>query len=155
MADLTHVDGGGNARMVDVGDKPITRRRAVAEAVVALSAVTSEALFAGNLPKGDALGVVRVAAILGAKQTSNLVPLCHPIGLDHVGVEVTAVEGGARIEVVCEVEARTGVEMEAMTGAAIGAVSLYDMVKGIDRAAEIVAVRLLAKSGGRSGDWVR
>jgi cyclic pyranopterin phosphate synthase len=155
MADLTHVDEGGNARMVDVGDKPITRRRAVAEAVVALSAATSEALFAGSLPKGDALGVVRVAAIMGAKQTSNLVPLCHPIGLDHVGVEISAVEGGARIEVVCEVEARTGVEMEAMTGAAIGAVSLYDMVKGVDRGAEIVTVRLLAKSGGRSGDWVR
>lgn len=155
MADLTHVDEGGNARMVDVGDKAITRRRAVAEAVVALSATTSEALFAGSLPKGDALGVVRIAAIMGAKQTSNLVPLCHPIGLDHVGVEVSAVEGGARIEVVCEVEARTGVEMEAMTGAAIGAVSLYDMVKGIDRAAQILTVRLLAKSGGRSGDWVR
>jgi len=155
MADLTHVDEGGNARMVDVGDKPITRRRAVAEAVVALSSATSEALFAGSLPKGDALGVVRVAAILGAKQTANLVPLCHPIGLDHVGVEISAVEPGARIEVVCEVEARTGVEMEAMTGAAIGAVALYDMVKGIDRAAEIRSVRLLAKSGGRSGDWVR
>ena len=112
-------------------------------------------MFAGTLPKGDALGVVRLAAIMGAKQTANLVPLCHPIGLDHVAVTVEAIAGGARIEVTCEVEARTGVEMEAITGASIGAVTLYDMVKGVDRRATIETVRLLAKSGGRSGDWTR
>ena len=155
MADLTHLDEAGNARMVDVGDKPVTRRRAVAEAIVTLSPETGDALFSGALPKGDALGVVRIAAIMGAKQTSTLIPLCHPIGLDHVDVSITAVDGGARIEVACEVEARTGVEMEAMTGAAIGAVALYDMVKSVDRAASIESVQLVAKSGGRSGDWTR
>lgn len=155
MADLTHLDEAGNARMVDVGDKPVTRRRAVAEAVVELAAETADALFGGTLPKGDALGVVRVAAVMGAKQTANLVPLCHPIGLDHVAVDIARVDAGARIEVTCEVEARTGVEMEAMTGAAVGAVTLYDMVKGVDRSAQIGPVRLLAKSGGRSGEWTR
>ncbi len=155
MAELTHLDDEGNARMVDVGDKPITRRRAVAEATVLLGHDAATALFAGTLPKGDALAVVRVAAIMGAKQTSNLVPLCHPIGLDHVEVSVEAIDEGARIEVTCEVEARTGVEMEAMTGAAIGAVALYDMVKGVDRSAAVGTVRLLSKSGGRSGDWSR
>ena len=99
--------------------------------------------------------MVRIAAIMGAKQTSTLIPLCHPIGLDHVDVSITAVDGGARIEVACEVEARTGVEMEAMTGAAIGAVALYDMVKSVDRAASIESVQLVAKSGGRSGDGTR
>jgi cyclic pyranopterin phosphate synthase len=155
MADLTHLDDAGDARMVDVGDKPVTRRRAVAEAVVELSSEAADALFGGSLPKGDALGVVRVAAVMGAKQTANLVPLCHPIGLDHVAVEITRCDDGARIQVACEVEARTGVEMEAMTGAAVGAVALYDMVKGIDRGAQIGPIRLLAKSGGRSGEWTR
>ncbi len=155
MDELTHLDESGNARMVDVGAKPLTRRRAVAEATVALSDAVSAGLFAGELPKGDALGLVRIAAIMAAKQTSNLIPLCHPVGLNHVDVSIEAVAGGARIEVVCEVEARTGVEMEAMTGAAIGAVALYDMVKGVDRGAEIGPVRLVAKSGGRSGDWTR
>jgi cyclic pyranopterin phosphate synthase len=155
VADLTHLDEAGNARMVDVGDKPVTRRRAVAEAIVELADETADALFGGTLPKGDALGVVRIAALMGAKQTANLIPLCHPLGLDHVAVDITRVDAGARVEVVCEVEARTGVEMEAMTGAAIGAVTLYDMVKGVDRSAQIGPVRLLAKSGGRSGEWTR
>jgi cyclic pyranopterin phosphate synthase len=155
MSELTHLDDAGDARMVNVGEKAITRRRAVAEAIVRIDDAAASALFAGTLPKGDALGVVRVAAIMGAKQTSNLVPLCHPIGLDHVAVTIDPVDGGARIEVTCEVEARTGVEMEAMTGASIGAVALYDMVKGVDRGAIIETVRLLAKSGGRSGDWSR
>ena len=155
MADLTHLDDDGNAHMVDVGAKTPTERRAVAEAIVELSEPVADALFGGTLPKGDALAVVRVAAIQGAKQTSNLVPLCHPIGLDHVAVGITRVDSGARIEVACEVKAKTGVEMEAMTGAAIGAVALYDMVKGLDRGAAIGPVRLLAKSGGRSGDWSR
>ncbi len=155
MADLTHLDEAGNARMVDVGAKPVTRRRAVAEAIVELAADAAEAFFGGTLPKGDALGVVRVAAVMGAKQTANLVPLCHPIGLDHVAVDIARVDVGARIQVTCEVEARTGVEMEAITGAAIGAVALYDMVKGVDRTAQIGPVRLLAKSGGRSGEWAR
>jgi cyclic pyranopterin phosphate synthase len=155
MNELTHLDDAGNARMVDVGAKDVTRRRAVAEAIVRLSDEAAGALFRGELPKGDALAVVRLATIMGAKQTPNLVPLCHPIGLDHIAVTIDPVDGGARIEVTCEVEARTGVEMEAMTGASIGAVALYDMVKGVDRGAVIETVRLLAKSGGRSGEWER
>jgi cyclic pyranopterin phosphate synthase len=141
--------------MVHVGDKPVTARRAVAEAIVSLSDEVAAALFSGSLPKGDAIAVVKVAAIMAAKRTSDLVPLCHPIGLDVVDVTVDPVAGGARIVVRCEVAARTGVEMEAMTGAAVGAVALYDMVKGLDRGAEIGPVRLLEKSGGRSGEWQR
>jgi cyclic pyranopterin phosphate synthase len=141
--------------MVHVGDKPVTARRAVAEAIVSLSDEVAAALFSGSLPKGDAIAVVKVAAIMAAKRTSDLVPLCHPIGLDVVDVTVDPVAGGARIVVRCEVAARTGVEMEAMTGAAVGAVALYDMVKGLDRGAEIGPVRLLEKSGGRSGEWRR
>ena len=152
---LSHVDEHGDAHMVHVGDKPVTARRAVAEAVVSLSDEVAAALFSGSLPKGDAIAVVKVAAIMAAKRTSDLVPLCHPIGLDVVSVTIDPVAGGARIVVRCEVSARTGVEMEAMTGAAVGAVALYDMVKGLDRGAEIGPVRLLEKSGGRSGEWRR
>ena len=152
---LSHVGDDGNARMVDVGAKPATRRRAVAEATVALSSTAADALFGGTLPKGDALAVVRVAAIQAAKRTSDLIPLCHPLGLDVVDVDIGRSDEGARIEVRCEVTARTGVEMEAMTGAAVGALALYDMVKAVDRGAAIGPVRLLEKSGGRSGEWRR
>jgi cyclic pyranopterin phosphate synthase len=155
VAELSHIGDEGEARMVNVAAKPVTRRRATAEAVLALSDEVAAALFAGTLPKGDALGVVRVAAILGAKRTSDLVPLCHPLPLDVVEVTVEPASGGARIEVSCQTEARTGVEMEAMTGAALGALALYDMVKAVDRGAEIGPVRLLAKRGGRSGSWQR
>jgi len=150
---LTHVDETGNAHMVDVGEKAVTRRRAVAEAHVTMAATTRALLFAGELEKGDALGVARVAGIMGAKRTSDLIPLCHPIGLDSVSVEIDETPDGARIEVACRVEARTGVEMEALTGASVAALALYDMIKGVDRAAVIGPVRLLEKSGGRSGDW--
>ena len=152
---FSHLDDEGHAHMVDVGGKQITRRRAVAEAVIEMSSDVKRRLFAGDLPKGDALAVTRVAAIMGAERTSDLIPLCHPIGLDSVEVAVTKVDAGARIEVTCEVEARTGVEMEAMTGASVGALTLYDMIKGLDRGAQVGLVRLLAKSGGRSGDWTR
>ena len=152
---LDHLDAEGNARMVDVGDKAPTRRRAVAEAVVEMSHEAKVLLFSGGLPKGDALAMTRVAAIMAAKQTPSLIPLCHPIGLDSVAVTIESIDAGARIEVTCEIEARTGVEMEAMTGASVGALAMYDMIKGSDRSAAIGPVRLLAKSGGRSGDWTR
>jgi len=152
---LTHLDDQGNARMVDVGAKATTRRRAVAEAFVAMSTEVAGLVFGGGLPKGDAVAVARVAAIMGAKQTSSLIPLCHPIGLDSVDVVIESVETGARIEVTCIIDARTGVEMEALTAASVGALALYDMIKGLDRGAQIGPVRLLAKSGGRSGDWER
>ncbi len=141
--------------MVDVGEKEITARRAVAEATVRMGESTRDRLFAGDLPKGDAVATVRIAAIQGAKATSSLVPLCHPIFVESLSVEVEPVAVGATITVTATVTAKTGVEMEVMTGAAIGAVALYDMIKGIDRGAVIDSVRLLEKSGGRSGEWRR
>jgi cyclic pyranopterin phosphate synthase len=155
MSELTHFDDEGHARMVDVGGKEATQREAVAEARVAMSDATAEALFAGELPKGDARAVARVAAIMGAKQTPSLVPLCHPIDLDAVTADISRSAEGAVVTVLVRTTGRTGVEMEAMTGAAIGAVAVYDMIKGLDRGAEIGPVRLLSKSGGRSGEWRR
>ncbi len=152
---LTHVDDEGRARMVDVSSKSETVRTAVAEAHVTMKPAVTEQLFAGDLPKGDALGVVRVAAIMAAKRTPELVPLAHPPPLDSVAVEVERVDDGARIVVTALVTAKTGVEMEAMTAAAIGAVTLYDMVKGLDKGVEIGPIRLLSKTGGKSGDWSR
>lgn len=152
---FSHLDAEGGVHMVDVGGKEITQRRAVAEVVVTMDDAVRGRLFAGDLPKGDALAMVRVAAIMGAKRTPELVPLCHPISLDAVTVDVEPVEAGARIVVTATVAARTGVEMEAMTGAAVGAVALYDMIKGLDRGAEIGSLRLLSKSGGKSGEWRR
>jgi cyclic pyranopterin phosphate synthase len=152
---FTHLDDEGNARMVDVGGKNVTARVAVAEAHLLMGAETKRRLFSGDLPKGDALGVARVAAIMAAKQTPALIPLCHPIAIDGVDVEVAETESGARIQVTARTTAKTGIEMEAMTAASIGAVALYDMIKGIDRGAEVGPVRLLHKSGGKSGDWDR
>lgn len=155
MAELDHLDAEGQARMVDVGAKAPTRREAVAEALVRISTETRVALFSGGLPKGDALAVARVAAIMGAKRTPDLVPLCHPLPLDTVTVDIEEVEEGARIVVRAATTAPTGVEMEAITGAALGAVAIYDMLKGVERGAEIGPVRLLEKTGGKSGDWRR
>ena len=152
---FSHLNEDGNARMVDVGAKDETARTAVAEALVVMPAPVGERLFAGDLPKGDALGVARVAAIMAAKQTFALVPLCHPIPVDGVDVEITQHPTGARVLVTAKTTAKTGIEMEAMTAAAIGAVAIYDMVKGLDRGVEIGAVRLLHKSGGKTGDWDR
>jgi len=153
--EMNHLDPDGHVRMVDVGEKQPTARRAVAEATVLMADATRERLFAGDLPKGDAIATVRIAAIMGAKQTSSLVPLCHPLPIESVTVDVSPSENGAVITVAATVTAKTGIEMEAMTGAAVGAVALYDMIKGIDRGAEIASIRLLEKSGGRSGEWRR
>lgn len=155
MPELTHLDDEGRARMVDVGAKAATHRVAVAEAHLSMSPEAKQALFAGTLPKGDALAVARIAAIQGAKQTPALVPLCHPIGIDAIKADVVPTESGARVVVTVEVTAKTGVEMEAMTGAAIGAIALYDMVKAIDKGAVIGPIQLLSKTGGKSGDWRR
>ncbi len=157
MAELTHLDAAGRARMVDVGDKPATERRALARAVVRVSAATAARVLAGDAPKGDVIGVARIAGIQAAKRTSELIPLCHPLALSFVGVEGT-VDAGAG-EIVLLAEARTtgptGVEMEALTAATVAALTIYDMVKGIERGAEIAEVVLLEKSGGRSGTWRR
>jgi cyclic pyranopterin phosphate synthase len=153
--ELTHLDESGAARMVDVGDKPVTKRRAVARAVVRMTAETAAAVAAGNAPKGDVLGVARIAGIQAAKRTGELIPLCHPLGLEHVDVRAEVVDGGVAIEAEASVEGRTGVEMEAMTAASVAALTIYDMVKGIERGVRIESVQLVAKSGGRSGDWRR
>jgi cyclic pyranopterin phosphate synthase len=153
--DLTHLDESGSARMVDVSAKEITRRHAVARAFVRMAPETAAAVAAGNAPKGDVLGVARVAGIQAAKQTGALIPLCHPLGLDHVDVRAEVVDGGVQIEAEATVEARTGVEMEAMVAASVAALTIYDMVKGIERGVSIASVELIAKSGGRSGDWQR
>jgi cyclic pyranopterin phosphate synthase len=143
--------------MVDVGDKDVTDRRAVARAVVRMAVETAELVKAGNAPKGDVLGVARIAGILAAKRTSEMIPLCHPLPLSFVDVEATVeVHAGA---VVLTAEARTsgqtGVEMEAMTAASVAALTVYDMVKGVERGVLIEAVELLEKSGGKSGTWQR
>ena len=141
--------------MVDVGAKPTTARRAIAHARVETTAEVIAAIAGGNAPKGDVLACARIAGIQGAKQTSALVPLCHPIAITHASVECTL--GAAAIEIVATVEcvAGTGVEMEAMTAASIAALTIYDMIKGLDRGARIGGVELREKSGGRSGHWRR
>lgn len=150
---LSHLDEQGQVRMVDVGGKDVTQRAARAEAVVSMSPGLVERLLAGDLPKGDVMATVRLAAVMGAKRTPDLIPLAHPIGLDSVEVEIEPHPDGVRIQVECRLTARTGVELEAMTGAAVGALTLYDMVKSVERSVEIGPVRLLEKSGGRSGRW--
>src|SRR4051795_1767065 len=141
--------------MVDVSSKEITRRRAVARAFVRMAPETLAAVAAGDAPKGDVLAVARIAGIQAAKQTGTLIPLCHPLGLEHVDVRAQIAEGGVAIEAEASLEGRTGVEMEAMVAASVAALTLYDMVKGIERGVTIEAVELIAKSGGRSGDWRR
>ncbi|HEX5723172.1 MAG TPA: cyclic pyranopterin monophosphate synthase MoaC [Acidimicrobiia bacterium] len=152
---LPHLTPAGDAHMIDVSTKDVTQRTASAEAIVALADTTAEALFGGTLPKGDALAAIRLAGIMGAKRTAELIPLCHPLPIDAIEVSVTRVEAGARIVADVTTTARTGVEMEAMTAASIAAITLYDMVKGIERGVEITSVRLLRKTGGRSGTWER
>ena len=153
--ELTHLDDEGRAQMVDVGRKAETRRVAVAEARVAMSAQTRDMMFDGTLPKGDAVAVARVAGIMASKKTSALIPLCHPLRLSHVTVEIDPDENGARIVATAETVDRTGVEMEAMVAASTAALTVYDMVKGVERAVEVAGVRLLHKSGGKSGEWNR
>ena len=153
--ELTHLNEAGEAHMVDVGAKPVTDREAVAEGYVAMSPDLAERFFAGDLPKGDAVAVARVAGIMAAKRTSDLIPLCHPISL--TGVDVTLEPSGRGVRVVASVRTtdRTGVEMEAMTAVAVASLTIYDMVKGVERDVTIETIRLLTKSGGRSGKWER
>jgi cyclic pyranopterin phosphate synthase len=154
---LTHIDRRGRPRMVDVSGKPATPRRAVAEARVLLAQETLSLIIDGAGPKGDVMSVAELAGVMGAKRTADLIPLCHPIALTDLGVEITPdrVAGQLRIRTTAATTGPTGVEMEALTAAAVAALTVYDMVKGIDRFAEIVGVRLLEKSGGKSGDWRR
>jgi len=153
--ELSHLNEAGEVHMVDVGEKQVTDREAVAEGFVVMSPELAERFFTGDLPKGDAAAVVRIAGIMAAKRTSELIPLCHPISL--TGVEVTLEPSGRGVRVLASVRTtdRTGVEMEAMTAVAVASLTIYDMVKGVDREVTIETVRLLTKSGGRSGKWER
>ena len=151
---LTHLDDSGAARMVDVGDKDVTRRTAVAEARVRMLPATLALIAAGRMPKGDVFAVARVAGIQAAKKTADLIPLCHPLMLSSVSVELAAEAPDAvRITATCRLAGRTGVEMEALTAASVAALTLYDMCKAVDKGMVIEQVRLLEKTGGKSGDF--
>ena len=152
---LTHLNQKGEAHIVDVGGKDITARRAVARATLEAKPETVEAIAGGGLKKGDALAVARIAGIMAAKKTSELIPLCHPIALNKVEVDIAAKDGTITILATAETNDRTGVEMEAMTAASVAALTLYDMAKGIDRAMRVSTVELVEKSGGKSGDFKR
>ena len=152
---LTHLDERGEARMVDIGDKPATRRRAVARARLEAQPATVAAILGGELKKGDALAVARVAGIMAAKKTAELIPLCHPIALSKVTVEITGGTDWLEVVATAETTGPTGVEMEALTAASVAALTLYDMAKAMDRAMRITGVELVEKSGGKSGDFRR
>ncbi len=154
---LTHIGADGQAHMVDVGDKAETVRIAVAEGFVRMRPETLELILSGNAKKGDVLATARLAGIMAAKQTANLIPLCHPLMLSKVSVEITADETlpGLRVEAMAKLTGRTGVEMEALTAASVACLTIYDMAKAADREMEIGGIRLARKSGGRSGDYVR
>jgi cyclic pyranopterin monophosphate synthase len=154
---LTHVDRQGRVRMVDVGDKPVTRREAVARAAIAMQAATLAAIIGGTLKKGEALAAARLAGIMAAKRTHELIPLCHQIPLEMVEVDFYPARERSELEIEARAvtDARTGVEMEALVAVSAAALTIYDMAKAIDRAMIIGGVRLIRKSGGRSGDFIR
>ncbi|HJP56628.1 MAG TPA: cyclic pyranopterin monophosphate synthase MoaC [Gemmatimonadales bacterium] len=154
---LTHVDDAGRARMVDVGDKPVSSRTAVAEGAVRMSSEAFALVATNGVAKGDVLAVAEVAGTMAAKRTGELIPLCHPLGLDAIGVEARLDESlpGVRITATASATGRTGVEMEALTAAAVACLTVYDMVKAVDRGMAVEGVRLLSKTGGTRGDWYR
>ena len=156
-AKLTHLDKAGAANMVDVGAKAVTTRIAVAEGAVMMAPATLALIAAGDAKKGDVIGTARIAGIMAAKRTHELIPLCHPIGLASVTVDIAPDDSlpGLRVTATTKVAGQTGVEMEALTAAAVACLTIYDMAKAVDRGMEITGVRLLEKSGGRSGTWRR
>ncbi len=155
MAKLSHLDEQGRASMVDVSAKEATLRRAVAKATLHLKPATRELILSGEAPKGDVLATARLAGIMAAKKTSDLIPLCHPLDLSKVSVEFEAPESESIIEITAMAltEAKTGVEMEALTAAAIAALTLYDMLKGVEKGMRITDLHLVSKTGGKSGDY--
>ena len=157
MSELTHFNSSGDAHMVDVGAKPVSRRRAVAEGVIRLQPATLAMIGSGGHAKGDVLGIARVAGIMGAKRTADLVPLCHPLALTRVDVELDAdaALNVVRCRATVETHGRTGVEMEALCAVQVALLTIYDMCKAVDRGMVIDGVGLLEKTGGRSGDWRR
>ncbi|HUO05279.1 MAG TPA: cyclic pyranopterin monophosphate synthase MoaC [Candidatus Binataceae bacterium] len=157
LARLTHLDGGGRVRMVDVGEKAVTRREAIARGKIAMAPATLDAIVRGALKKGEALAAARLAGIMAAKRTHELIPLCHQLPLDTVEIDFCPIAADASLEVQARAvtSARTGVEMEAMVAVSAAALTIYDMAKAIDRAMEIGAIRLVAKRGGKSGEFRR
>lgn len=157
MSELTHLDAAGHASMVDVGDKDVTEREAVAGAEVHMQAATLDLIVSGGHDKGDVFAVARVAGIQAAKRCSDLIPLCHPLQLSRVHVDLVANPDKSCVEIVarCKLAGRTGVEMEALTAASVAALTVYDMCKAVDRGMTIDKVRLLEKRGGASGEWSR
>ncbi|QQT71053.1 cyclic pyranopterin monophosphate synthase MoaC [Brevibacterium casei] len=152
---LTHIDETGAAHMVDVGDKDVTKRRAVATALITTRPEVIALITEAGLPKGDALPVARIAAVMGAKRTSDLIPLCHPLPLTGVDVDFTLDETSVRITAAVKTVSKTGVEMEALTAASVAALTIFDMIKAVDNQAVIGDIKVIEKSGGRSGDWRR
>ncbi|MGP1282863.1 MAG: cyclic pyranopterin monophosphate synthase MoaC [Parasphingopyxis sp.] len=153
MADLTHIDDEGAARMVDVSGKAATAREATAKGRITMSGEATAAIRAGNVKKGDVLGAARIAGIMAAKRTSDLIPLCHPLPLTGVTLDLEADDTGVTATATVRTTHTTGVEMEALTAVSVALLTVYDMAKALDRGMAIGEIRLLAKSGGRSGDW--
>ncbi|MDE2595313.1 MAG: cyclic pyranopterin monophosphate synthase MoaC [Sphingomonadales bacterium] len=153
MNTLTHLDESGHARMVDVGGKAETQRVAIAAGRIRMNPAALAAIRAGNAPKGDVLAAARIAGIMAAKKTAELIPLCHPLALDAVTVEFSFEEDGVRVQTQASLSGRTGVEMEAMTAASIALLTIYDMAKALDKGMVIDGVRLIEKRGGKSGTW--
>ena len=155
--ELTHFDANGQAHMVDVGDKANTKRQAVVTGSIAMGALAMQKVLSGTSKKGDVLGIARVAGIMASKKTSELIPLCHPIGLTKVSIEFETDEQANRIDctAVAETVGQTGVEMEALTAASVALLTIYDMLKAVDRGMVIGPIALQEKSGGKSGHWVR
>jgi len=153
MTGLTHIDEAGAARMVDVGGKAVTAREAVASGRITMSAEAAAAIGAGTAKKGDVLAVARVAGIMAAKRTSDLIPLCHPLPLTKVEIDLVVDETGVTATATASTESKTGVEMEALTAATVTLLTIYDMAKAIDKTMVLTDIRVRAKSGGKSGNW--
>lgn len=153
MSRLTHLDDTGAARMVDVGDKAETRREATATGRITMSAEAAAAIAQGLVKKGDVLATARIAGIMAAKKTSDLIPLCHPLAISKVGLELAPDESGVTATATVALTGRTGVEMEALTAVSVALLTVYDMAKALDKGMVITGITLLAKSGGKSGDW--
>ncbi len=154
MSKLTHLDAAGTASMVDVGDKAETRREATATGMIAMSVDALTAIRQGDAPKGDVLGTARIAGIMAGKKTSDLIPLCHPLAITKITVEFTFEQAGIRATASARLTGKTGVEMEALTAVSIALLTVYDMAKALDKGMVIKDVRLLSKTGGKSGDWI-
>jgi cyclic pyranopterin monophosphate synthase len=155
VSKLTHIDETGRAHMVDVSDKAVTAREATAEGFVRMDAATLALALSGDAKKGDVRATAEIAGIMAAKKTSDLIPLCHPLALSKVEVRVSAAEGGLAVASRVRTTGQTGVEMEALTAVSVACLTIYDMLKAADKGMTIETVRLLAKSGGKSGDWTR